>query len=256
MDFEPIFVVLGLAAMLAGFVDAVVGGGGLIQIPALFTAFPQASPAVLFGTNKLASIAGTASAAFQYSRRVSIPWEIALPGALAAFVGSWFGAKTVALLDPALLRPLILVLLCAVAVYTFRRKDFGADQTGPTPVIRHPLLKTLSIGGVIGFYDGFFGPGTGSFLIFAFIQLLGLSFLRASAVAKLVNVSTNIAAIAYFAASVELMFGLAAVMAACNLSGAVLGSRLAIRRGSGFVRKLFLVVVSVLIVRMLVDLLR
>lgn len=254
MDSELIFVVLGLAAMLAGFVDAVVGGGGLIQIPALFTAFPHTSPAVLFGTNKLASIAGTASAAYQYSRRVSTPWEIALPGALAAFIGSWYGAKTVALLDPALLRPLILVLLCAVAVYTFRRKDFGADREGPIPVIHHALSKTLLIGGVIGFYDGFFGPGTGSFLIFAFIQMLGMSFLRASATAKLVNVSTNVAAIAYFAASVELMLGLAGVMAVCNLSGAVLGSRLAIRRGSGFVRKIFLGVVSVLILRMLFDL--
>lgn len=253
MDFDFLFLAMGLAAFCAGFVDAVVGGGGLIQIPALFAAFPSAAPATLFGTNKLASIVGTSSAALQYSRRVAIPWSVALPGAIAALIGSWYGAKAVAYLPPTVLRPLILVLLILVAVYTFMRKDLGAVSREPEHG-RASALIALGIGGVIGFYDGFFGPGTGSFLIFLFIRLLGMDFLRASVTAKVLNVATNLAAIAFFAANVELLWKLAALMAACNLSGALLGSRLALKHGSGFVRKMFLGVVSVLIAKLAYDL--
>jgi len=252
MDVEFVFLALGLAALFAGFVDSIVGGGGLIQLPALFAAFPTAAPATLFGTNKLASIVGTASAAVQYSRRVQIPWRVAGPGALAALVGSWFGAKAVVLLDPAVLRPLILLMLVLVAAYTFVRKDLGAVSREPAHGLRSAVLA-VGIGGVIGFYDGFFGPGTGSFLIFLFIRLLGMDFLRASVSAKILNVATNVAAIAYFAGSVQLMWGLAAVMAVCNLTGSVIGSRMALRHGTAFVRKMFLAVVSVLIVRLAYD---
>jgi len=252
MDIEFVFLALGLAALFAGFVDSIVGGGGLIQLPALFAAFPSAAPATLFGTNKLASIVGTASAAVQYSRRVQIPWRVAVPGALAALVGSWFGAKAVVFLDPAVLRPLILLLLVLVALYTFVRKDLGAVSNEPEHGARSVSLA-VGIGVVIGFYDGFFGPGTGSFLIFLFIRLLGMDFLRASVSAKILNVATNVAAIAYFAGNVQLMWGLAAVMALCNLTGSVIGSRVALRHGTGFVRKMFLAVVSVLIVRLAYD---
>lgn len=252
MDIEFVFLALGLAALFAGFVHSIVGGGGLIQLPALFAAFPSAAPATLFGTNKLASIVGTASAAVQYSRRVQIPWRVAAPGALAALVGSWFGAKAVVFLDPAVLRPLILLLLVLVALYTFVRKDLGAVSNEPEHGARSVSLA-VGIGVVIGFYDGFFGPGTGSFLIFLFIRLLGMDFLRASVSAKILNVATNVAAIAYFAGNVQLMWGLAAVMALCNLTGSVIGSRVALRHGTGFVRKMFLVVVSVLIVRLAYD---
>lgn len=252
MDFDFLFVALGLAAFCAGFVDAVVGGGGLIQIPALFAAYPAATPATLFGTNKLASIVGTSSAAVQYSRRVTIPWRVALPGAVAALIGSWYGAKAVAYLPPTVLRPLILVLLVLVALYTFYKKELGTVSTEPEHGARSTLIA-LGIGAAIGFYDGFFGPGTGSFLIFLFIRLLGMDFLRASVTAKILNVATNLAAIAFFAANVELMWKLAAVMAVCNLSGAVTGSRAALRHGVGFVRKMFLGVVSVLIAKLAYD---
>ncbi|NMF87954.1 sulfite exporter TauE/SafE family protein [Aromatoleum petrolei] len=253
MDSEWLFAGLSLAAFFAGVVDAVVGGGGLIQIPALFSAFPHGSPATLFGTNKLSSVVGTTSAAIQYGRRVAIPWRVALPGAVAAFIGSWFGARTVAYLSPELLRPLVLGLLILVAIYTFRRKDFGtgSDLLGDG---RGPVLTAVGIGAVIGFYDGFFGPGTGSFLIFLFVRLLGMDFLRASVSAKILNVSTNVAAILFFASSVELLWAIAAVMAACNLAGALVGSRLAIRHGAGFVRKMFLAVLCVLIGKMAYDL--
>lgn len=252
METDFLFVVLGFAALFAGFVDSVVGGGGLIQLPALFTAFPAAAPATLFGTNKLASIVGTTSAAVQYGRRVAIPWRVAGPGAIAALVGSWYGAKAVAYLDPSILRPLILALLVLVAAYTFIRKDLGAVSREPEHGGRSVALA-LGIGGAVGFYDGFFGPGTGSFLIFLFIRLLGMDFLRASVSAKILNMATNLAAIAFFVGNVTLMWKLAGVMAVCNLVGSILGSRMALKHGTGFVRKMFLGVVVVLIVRLAYD---
>ena len=252
MDTEVLFLALGLAALFAGFVDSIVGGGGLIQLPALFAAFPNTAPATLFGTNKLASIVGTTSAAIQYSRRVEIPWRVAGPGAVAALVGSWYGAKAVAYLDPAILRPLILALLVLVAVYTFLRKDLGSVSKEPAHGGRSVAIA-LGVGAVIGFYDGFFGPGTGSFLIFLFIRLLGMDFLRASVSAKILNVATNLAAISFFVGNVELMWKLAAVMAVCNLTGSILGSRMALKHGTGFVRKMFLAVVTVLILRLAYD---
>jgi uncharacterized membrane protein YfcA len=246
--------ILGLAAFGAGFVDAVVGGGGLIQLPALFAAFPTAMPASLFGTNKAAAIVGTLSAAIQYKRRVSIAWSVVLPGTLAALIGAWMGAHAVSWMPPALLRPLILVLLIAVALYTFVRKDMGmTERGGAVSLPAHAPVIAALIGGTMGFYDGFFGPGTGSFLIFLFVRFLGMDFLHASASAKILNVATNAAALVYFAANLTLLWTLAAIMAACNLSGALLGSRLAIRHGTRFVRAMFLAVVVALIAKLGVD---
>lgn len=253
-EFETVFILLGVAAFFAGFVDAVVGGGGLIQIPALFAAYPGMQPATLFGTNKVASIVGTTSAAIQYSRRVAIPWRVALPGAVAALVGSWYGARAVAYLPSEVIRPVVLILLVAVAVYTFIRKDLGTVHDQNLSALREVSIA-IAIGFGLGFYDGFFGPGTGSFLIFLFVRTIGMDFLRASVTAKIVNVATNFAALSYFAFNVEVLWKLGALMAVCNLSGALLGSRLAIKHGASFVRKMFLGVVVVLIAKLAYDLL-
>jgi len=252
-DPDALLLALGFAAFCAGLVDAVVGGGGLIQIPALFTAYPSLLPATLFGTNKLASVVGTASAAVQYAHRVAIPWRVALPGATAALVGAWFGARAVAYLPPTVLRPLILLLLVLVAIYTFIRKDLGAVSREPAHGLRSAWLA-VGIGGVIGFYDGFFGPGTGSFFIFLLVRFLGMDFLRASVTAKILNVSTNVAAIGFFVFNVAILWKVAVVMAACNLGGALVGSRLALRHGAVFVRKVFLGVVVALIGKLAFDL--
>lgn len=249
---DPTLVLLGMGAFLAGMVDAVVGVGGLIQIPLLFSAFPQAAPATLFGTNKLASVFGTAGAAVQYSRRVSIPWSAAGPAALAAAIGSWSGARAVVLFPPAALRPLILVLLVLVALYTFLRKDFGIHHRRLASAGRECGLAIL-IGAALGFYDGFFGPGTGSFLIFLFIRILGMDFLHASVSAKIVNVSTNLAAIAVFVSHGAVFWQVALVMACCNLLGSRVGTGLALRHGAVFIRKAFLAVVLVLILRFAAD---
>ncbi|HTJ97875.1 MAG TPA: TSUP family transporter [Rhodocyclaceae bacterium] len=240
------------AAFFAGLVDAVVGGGGLIQIPALFSALPELAPATIFGTNKLASICGTFSATLRYVRRVEVPWRLALLAALTAFMFSFAGAMCVALLPKAWARPLVLVLLIAVAIYTFVRKDFGQDDQGLAHGRRH-LLGALLLGAGIGFYDGFFGPGTGSFLLFLFVRFFGLDFLRATSAAKIVNLSTNAAALLYFGPTGHVLWLLAGGMALCNVAGAQLGSVLALKHGSGFVRKLFLLVVTVLIVKFAWD---
>lgn len=243
---------LAVGAFFAGTVDAVVGGGGLIQIPLIFSTFPNTSPGTLFGTNKLASVLGTTSAAVQYSRRLSIPWRAAGPAAIAAAIGSWLGARTVVLFPPAALRPLILVLLATVAIYTFIRKDFGTHHQRLADASREQQ-RALAIGTAVGFYDGFFGPGTGSFLIFLFIRFLGMDFLHASVSAKIINVATNLAAISVFVSHGEVFWKVAAIMGACNLLGSQVGTALALRHGAVFIRKAFLLVVIVLILRFSYD---
>lgn len=245
---------LAPAAFFAGMVDAVVGGGGLIQIPVLLSQFSQSSIPTLFGTNKVSSIAGTGSALWRFARAVPIPWGVVIPATVAALVGAWVGAAVVAWLPREAMRPLVLVLMLAVAIYTFVRKDFGHAAT--RQLVAADRWRGVAVGLVIGFYDGFFGPGTGSFLIFAFVRLFGMDFLRASASAKVINAATNVSAIAFFASHGPLLWTVGLVMAACNLAGAQLGTILALRRGAGFVRQAFLLVVTVLIVKLAWDMVR
>lgn len=241
-------------AFLAGFIDAVAGGGGLVQVPALFILMPGVPPATLLGTNKFASIWGTASAAWQYSRQMPVEWRTTLPATAAATVFGFLGAYTVTLVPGDFLRPLVLVLLVSVLAYTLWRKNLGALHA--PHLAGHKLTSmALLIGAMIGFYDGFFGPGTGSFLVFAFVGLFGFSFLAASASAKIVNVVTNGAALAYFMSNEHVLYQVAAPMAACNVAGSLIGARLALKLGSGFVRGVFVVVVVALIARYAWDLL-
>lgn len=250
---EPLLLAgLAVAALFAGFIDAVVGGGGLIQIPALFSALPREIPATIFGTNKFSSVFGTANAAWRYARRVEMPWRTTLPAAFAAFACSYLGALAVAWLPPAMLRPLILLLLVGAAAYTFSRRDFGTMHR-PRHTGRREFAYALVLGGAIGFYDGFFGPGTGSFLIFLFVRFFGFDFLHASAASKVVNVATNLAALGFFIPNGHFLPLLAALMAACNVLGSFIGTHLALRSGSGFVRKVFLCVVAVFIVKFAHD---
>lgn len=249
MALELVWPMLLAAALLAGFVDAVAGGGGLIQVPALFAALPKESPATLFGTNKLASIFGTSHAARRYLREVDMNWAIAIPIALSAFVFSFAGAAVVAWLPKEVVRPLVLVLLVAVAIYTWLRPDFGRQQSKPPVAARHVLPVAILAGALLGFYDGFFGPGAGSFMIFAFVRLFGMDFLHASATAKIVNAATNAGAILLFAPTGHMLWALGLGMALCNIAGAQVGSRLAIRHGSGFVRVVFLTMTTLLIAK-------
>ncbi|KAF7598930.1 MAG: hypothetical protein CGU29_09775 [Candidatus Dactylopiibacterium carminicum] len=235
-------------AFLAGLVDAVVGGGGLILVPLLLSVMPEVSIPVLFGTNKLAAIAGTASAAFRYARRIEIPWHIVRPASVAALAGAASGAAVVSFLPPEAMRPLVLVLLLAVGLYVWLKPDFG-KQAGKAPD-RHTRKLASLAGFCIGFYDGFFGPGTGSFLIFCFVRWFGINMLQASASAKFVNLATNLAALIYFFSHEGVLWQLGLTMAVANIAGAQTGSHIALNRGNGFVRVLLLIMVSVLFVRL------
>lgn len=239
---------VALASLLAGFVDAVVGGGGLVLVPALFGVFPSTAPATLFGTNKAASVWGTAWATAQYARRVSLNWRALLPAAAVALVGSFAGAWVVTLVSADGLRRALPLILLGVLIYTLAKKDLGREHT-PRFQGRRETLIAAAIGLVIGFYDGFFGPGTGSFFVFLFVRLLGYDFLHASATAKLMNTATNVAALGLFAWKGHVWWHIAAVMAVTNVLGSVLGTRLALARGAGFVRGMFVVVVSALILK-------
>ncbi|MGV7211005.1 sulfite exporter TauE/SafE family protein [Oxalobacteraceae bacterium A2-2] len=242
------YLVLAVAAFSAGLVDAVVGGGGLIQLPVLFSMFGNMAPATLLGTSKLAGVFGTAAAAVNYARRVRIAWTTAAPAAVAAFAFSFCGAYTVTKLPADFMRALLPLVLIAVAVYTFKKKDLGSIHAPLHTGTRERVIAVL-VGAAIGFYDGFFGPGTGSFLVFLFVRFFGFDFLDASAVAKVVNVACNVSALLWFGYSGHLLWQLGLMMAVCQVGGSLLGTRLAMRHGSGFVRRVFLVVVTILIIK-------
>ena len=242
------YALLALAALFAGLVDAVVGGGGLIQLPALFSVLPQTVPASLFGTNKFSAIWGTLFAARTYARKISVEWGTAIPASGAALLFSFAGAWLVTAFPPDLIRKTLPFLLLAVAIYVAIRKDFGASHVPRFSGARETWMA-LATGAGIGFYDGFFGPGTGSFLLFLFVRFFGFDFLGASAVAKIVNVACNFAALIWFGYAGHVLWRLGLLMAICNICGAMIGTRVALKEGSVFIRKAFLVVVGVLILK-------
>lgn len=246
------WMVVTLASGLAGFVDAIVGGGGLILLPALFATFPTAAPATLAGTNKGAAVWGTAWAASQYARRVEMRWSALLPGMGAALIGSFVGAWVLTQTSPQGLRKALPVVLALILLYTLAKKDLGRAHA-PRYSGLHEAGMTALVGGLIGLYDGFFGPGTGSFFVFAFVRLLGYDFLHASASAKLMNMATNAAAIALFAWKGHIWWHMAAVLAVANVLGSLLGTRLALKHGADFVRGVFILVVSALICKTSYD---
>ena len=241
---EWIFV--SLASALAGFVDAIVGGGGLILVPAMFAAFPHAAPATLFGTNKSAAVWGTAMSTWQHSRRISITWPMIIPGIVAAGVGAFSGAWAVTLVNPDFLRKLLPFILLGVLLYTLAKKELGREHT-PMHSLRTTQSLTAGIGLGLGVYDGFFGPGTGSFFVFLLVRLLGYDVLNAPINAKLMNVTTSLAAIVLFALKGHVWWHFAVPLAIANVLGSVLGTWMALRHGAGFVRVIFIVVVSLLI---------
>ncbi|MGY2129508.1 TSUP family transporter [Blastococcus sp. SYSU DS0617] len=236
-----------LAGLTAGFIDAVVGGGGLVQLPALLLV-PGISPVQALATNKLGSIFGTTTSAITYYRRVHPDLRTALPMAAIALVGSFCGASIAALLPASVFKPIIVVALIGIGAFTLLRPSLG-DVTALRHSGRRHHGTAAVIGAVIGFYDGILGPGTGSFLVFAMVSLLGYAFLQASAKAKIVNFATNLGALLFFVPHGAVYWGLGLALGAANMAGGYLGARTAAARGSGFIRVAFLVVVSVLVVR-------
>ncbi|MDH4060014.1 MAG: TSUP family transporter [Aquincola sp.] len=244
----PELAMVALAAGLAGFVDAIVGGGGLVLVPALFALYPQAMPATLLGTNKGGAVWGTAWATLQYARRVTLRWGTLWPAVVTALLGSFVGAWVVTLVSAEGLKRALPFVLAAVLVYTLARKDMGRNHAPRFAGAREAAWAS-GLGAVVGVYDGFFGPGTGSFFVFLFVRTLGYDFLHASACAKLLNTATNAAALALFAWKGHVWWHLALVIALANVAGSLVGTRLALKHGAGFVRGVFIMVVAALIAK-------
>jgi len=246
---------MGLAAVCAGWVDAVVGGGGLIQIPALLLGFPQAAPVQILATNKVGSICGTSTSAVTYYRRVRPDLQTAIPLALLAFGGSVLGALLASHIPRAAFNPIILVVLIGVGTYTLFTPTLGQVTDLRFTGHRH-LLSATGVGFLIGVYDGALGPGTGSFLVFALVGLLGYAFLEASAKAKIANFATNLAALAIFIPAGAVMWKVGLLMGLGNLAGGYLGARTAVAKGAGFVRIVFVIVVGAFVVKIGFDVLQ
>jgi uncharacterized protein len=248
-------VLLCLAAFMAGFVDAIVGGGGLIQTPAGLILLPDKPIATVIGSLKIPAFSGTFFAAIQYAKKVQLKWGLLVFMLPIAFVSSASGSWLLTKVSNAFMKPVLLVVLILVALYTYLNKNFGI-HTDKTHSNRRRIIYCLLISSVIGFYDGFIGPGTGSFLVLIFIGLLGFDFLNASAHAKFVNLATNLGSIIFFTAAGKIMFYVAIPMAVCNAIGGILGARMAILKGNKFIKVFFLVVVTGTIIRFAWDIFR
>lgn len=254
-NFIQELILLCTVAFCAGFVDAIVGGGGLLQTPATLLILPHYPVASIFGTTKIPSLAGTSVAAYKYAKQVKLNYKVLIACVLAAFFAALLGAYCVSLIDNAVIKPVILCILIAVAIYTFFNKQFGIQQHKAHSVKKQVLLAAL-FGFIIGFYDGLIGPGTGSFLILVFVAVLGFDFIGASAHAKIVNIATNVAALIYFGSTGHVLFEYAIPMAIFNVAGSYFGAKLALLKGNKFVRIFFLIVVFGTILRFAWDVLK
>jgi len=236
------------ASFFAGFVDSIAGGGGLIQLPALLIGLPKSETAEVLGTNKLSAVFGTTTAAALYRKQIKPDPKVLIAMGVPAFLGSAGGAVLASKIPTSSMRPMVLVLLIVVAIYTWFKPDLGKFEN-----LRHHSKRRVQIaaiaGAVIGFYDGIFGPGTGSFLMLILVASLGYAFITASAIAKVVNVATNVGAIFVFGIHGAVIWQIGIIMGVANISGAIIGSRLAIKGGSTLVRKVFLIVTVALIIK-------
>ncbi|WP_434589237.1 sulfite exporter TauE/SafE family protein [Streptomyces sp. A5-4] len=250
-----VLILLCLAAAAAGWIDAVVGGGGLLLLPALLLSLPHVPAAHILGTNKAVAIVGTSGAAVTYVRKAPVQVGTAVRIGLTALAGSMCGAFFAAGISSAVLRPVIMVALLAVGAFVMLRPAFGRNEAEDTaPVTRARIVTAIVlVGGGIGFYDGLFGPGTGTFLVLALTAVLHLDLVTASATAKIVNVCTNAGALAMFAYQGTVLWQLGALLAVFNLAGAMAGARMALRKGSEFVRGVLLVVVFSLVAKLAFD---
>lgn len=240
------------ASFFAGFVDSIAGGGGLIQLPALLIGLPKSEIATVLGTNKFGSIFGTTTAAMLYRRAIKPEPKILFAMALPALIGAAMGASLASGIPTSSMRPIILILLIVVAIYTWLKPDLGKSEELRHNAKRRSVIA-IAAGAGIGFYDGIIGPGTGSFLMLVLVAALGYSFIAASAIAKVVNVAANLGALIIFGLHGAIIWQIGLALGIANLSGAIVGARIAIRGGSSLVRKVFLFVTVALIVKVGID---
>ena len=243
-----ITIILCIASFFAGFVDAIVGGGGLIQTPVALILLPNLAVSTIIGSLKIPAFSGTSFAARQYLKKVEMNWKLLVIMAIIAFCSAFLGSNLLTLVSNDFMKPLLLVVLSLIAIYTFVKKNFGIHQEKNLSSNKQLFFAVLmSI--CIGFYDGFIGPGTGSFLVLGFVAILGFDFLHASANAKMVNLATNFGSICLFIIKGKIIWVIAIPMAICNALGGWIGAKLAIKKGNGFIRIFFLIVVIGTLIR-------
>jgi len=244
-----IIILLCIASFFAGFIDAIVGGGGLIQTPVALILLPNLPVSSIIGTLKIPAFSGTSFAANQYLKKVDMNWRLLIIMMLLAFPSAFLGSTLLTHVSNDFMKPLLLVVLSLLVVYTYAQKNFG-QHIVKTHSATIQILYAVVISFVVGFYDGFIGPGTGSFLVFAFIALLGFDFLHASANAKMVNLATNFGSICLFVWKGKIIWAIAIPMAFCNAFGGWIGAKLAIKKGNKFIRIFFLLVVIGTLIRL------
>lgn len=237
-----------MASFLAGFVDAIVGGGGLIQTPAAMILMPNLSVASIIGSLKIPAFSGTSFAAFQYLKKVDMNWKLLFIMSVLAFCSAFLGSTVLTMVSNDFMKPLLFFILIALAIYTFKKKDFGQHQQKDHSS-KKQIIYAVIISILVGFYDGFIGPGTGSFLVLGFVAILGFDFLHASANAKMVNLATNFGSICLFVLKGKIVWAFAIPMAFCNALGGWIGAKIAIKKGNGFIRVFFLIVVIGTLIR-------
>lgn len=236
-------------AFVAGIINAAVGGGGLIQIPGLYAVLPGFSPAQIMGVDKLSSVMGHAMSVRQYAKNMQLPWRLMLPTGITAFVGAYTGVRMLNLMPIHWMRPVIIVVLAIMLAYTWFKPSFGSQDSSRAPT-RGDLAKGALLGFALGFYDGFIGPGTGSFLLFLFVRFFHFDFLRATACAKVVNFGTNAATLVFLIPAGMVAYGLAIPLGVAAILGSVVGTRLAMRGGNLWIRRLFLTLAVVLLAKL------
>ncbi|RKS03713.1 TSUP family transporter [Flavobacterium sp. 102] len=243
-----IIVLLCIASFFAGFVDAIVGGGGLIQTPVAMILMPNLSVASIIGSLKIPAFSGTSFAAFQYLKKVDMNWKLLSIMAVLAFCSAFLGSALLNVVSSDFMKPLLFFVLIGLAIYTFKKKNFGQHQE-KVHTVKRQMLYAVIISILVGFYDGFIGPGTGSFLVLGFVSILGFDFLHASANAKMVNLATNFGSICLFVLKGKIIWAFAIPMAFSNALGGWIGAKLAIKKGNDFIRKFFLFVVVLTLIR-------
>jgi uncharacterized membrane protein YfcA len=251
LDLITLIIVL-LSALMAGFIDSAVGGGGMITVPTLFTVLPNASVPVILGTNKLSAAGGTVVAAFQYAKKISINRRLVIPAMIAACLAAILGGWLVAYIPINVFKKMLPPVLLGLLIYTLFNKTLGQKNQAVELQTKTPLMGVL-LGGLIGLYDGLFGPGTGSFLALLWIKAYGFDFIHATAHAKWVNLATNLGSIVWFAGHGQVYWQLSLMMTVFNMMGALAGTKVTIKYGNKFVRKFFIGVVTALIIKTAYD---
>ena len=242
-------ILLGVAMFASGFIDAIAGGGGLIQTPAMLLSFPDRNPVEVVATSKTAAFFGTTTAAIQYRKFIKTDPKLFIAMVIPAFIGAAFGALFASRISAESFKSSIFFMMIAIFIYTLFKPDLGKVH-----VEKHSPKKMMVIGSIaaclIGFYDGLIGPGTGTMLMIALVAIMGFAFVGASAIAKVVNATTNLASIIVIGFSLGIMWKLGLVLAVANLAGGYMGSHMAIKKGSSFIRIFYLIVTALLILRL------